>query len=193
MPNPFWNHQEHRLRFVWRIMLQVTLFLVGSGLASFAINSIIHMAMNHAAVSGSTQVQNEQYFQTIVAPIILCFAMVFSVWAMGQIFENRNFNNLGFHFNNAWWKDFAFGSGLGVGLILSIFLFELASGWISVEGYLARRISGLSFFDGIISSVVLYICVGIYEELWREVTCCETWLNRLTLRRLARKLRSGLH
>jgi membrane protease YdiL (CAAX protease family) len=46
-----------------------------------------------------------------------------------------------------------------------IFAAELAAGWITVTGTMQSLRSGTGFWTGILSWVIVFLCVGIYEEM----------------------------
>jgi len=93
-------------------------------------------------------------------------ALTFSIWLAGRILDRRRFVDFGFKFNRGWWLDFLFGLGLGASLMLVIFLIELASGWITIEGYFYKQNPAQSFIGAITIPLIIFIVVGFYEELF---------------------------
>ena len=139
---------EGRLRAGWRLLFQ---FLMNYTAAAFvgslllAAGTVRSSSPNVALYAGAALVA------------------VASVWVAGRFLDRRPFSGFGLRLNRAWWSDFGFGLLLGASLISGIFLVELAAGWITVTGTL-RAVDG-AFFPAILAPVVLFLCVGFYEEL----------------------------
>jgi membrane protease YdiL (CAAX protease family) len=93
-------------------------------------------------------------------------SMIFSVWISGKYLDRRSFRDFWFHFNSVWIRDFVFGLLLGVLLMIFIFLVELAAGWIRVDGFFQANDPDFTFVTGTLSALILFLCVGINEELW---------------------------
>lgn len=88
-----------------------------------------------------------------------------SVLLAARWFDRRSTASLGMRIDRAWWIDLLIGGGIGILLMSAIFLVELAAGWIQVEGFLAPADDG-RFIVPLLSGIVLFLCVGISEELW---------------------------
>lgn len=174
MKNPFYNHEQKRLRALWRILIQGGLFLVGLTLISTVLGVIAMLIM---AASGQADLElllNQDALMEVfmslgggwffalngvgtVVVIILTFLLA------GWLLDRRKFMDFGFHFSRQWWLDLVFGLGLGAILMLLIFLIELAAGWITIES--TFRTIGNSFLSSWLAALVGFICVGIYEEM----------------------------
>jgi membrane protease YdiL (CAAX protease family) len=86
-----------------------------------------------------------------------------TVWLAGRLLDRRPFVGFGLHFGGAWWADFAFGLGLGAALMTTIFGVQRALGWVSVtESFVSP---GTGFLMGLFPPLVIFVCVGISEEL----------------------------
>ena len=87
-----------------------------------------------------------------------------SVWLAGRFLDKRAFSDFGFHLGAGWWLDLLFGIFLG-GLLMSVIFFvELGLGWVGVVGVFETFGTGVSFLPSMLLPVVMYLCVGIYEE-----------------------------
>jgi len=139
---------EGRPRAGWRLLFQFSLYYTA---AAFVGSLVL------AAGAGRTSAPN------VLLYVGAALAGVASVWLAGRFLDRRSFPGFGLHLNRAWWSDFGFGLLLGASLISGIFLFELAAGWVTVTG--ALRAVGGAFFPAILAPVILYSCVGFYEEL----------------------------
>ena len=170
MPNIFWNKEEKRVRAFWRFFafLWISILL---GLLATAIGLGVGMAAMAGPVGGTAEelfaaavhAYNGLPFVLALDTVLNTLAVLATLWLAGKWLDRRPFAAFGFRFSRAWWTDFAFGLGLGAGLMGLIFAVELAAGWVSVDGFLqsARQPFGL----GIFNALVLFIGVGIREEV----------------------------
>lgn len=156
MINLFWNPAEHRLRALWRLLLQVGLLLVTLSLLGLVFSLIFgYFPGSLAPVSNF-----------LISPVTTLIGITFSMWLAARWLDRRPFVDYGFHINRRWWKNFAFGLALGAGLMLLIFLVELEAGWVKISGFFNSGVAGVLFIPAIFISLVLFVCVGFYEEMW---------------------------
>ena len=156
MINPFWNPTEHRLRALWRLILQVGLFFILSGLLTVIFGLFFQFPL----------VNQRQVYTFLITPVATLIGITLSMWLAGRLLDRRPFADFGFHVNRKWWRNFAFGLALGAALMTCIFLVELAAGWVTITGFFYNGTEGVSFIPAIFISVVLFVCVGFYEEMW---------------------------
>lgn len=158
--NLFRNPREHRLRAVWRLLLQIVLLVVVSGLSSVALILIAGVpfdGVGDAAVASLPL--------SLALSIVGLVAIVASIWLTGRFLDRRRFSGFGVRVREkGWWTDLGFGLFLGAFLMACIFLVELSAGWISVTGGF-QTVVERSFVLAIIDPLVLFVCVGIQEEL----------------------------
>jgi membrane protease YdiL (CAAX protease family) len=171
-----WNSRQRRLRAVWRVLIQGGLFLVGDSLLTFILG--LGVAAIFTARGGfSSGVNGTQDLSVFLASffsfsqlggtlfgLISLVMILLTCLLAARWLDRRPFADYGFHFSRRWWWSFGFGLLLGAGLMAFIFLVELATGWVKVTGFLKPGAIG-SFWGEIILAVILFICVGIYEEL----------------------------
>jgi membrane protease YdiL (CAAX protease family) len=170
----FWNSTERRLRAFWRLLVQGSLwFGLQIGISVVLVIVIVVVSM----VTGELPVQEfaGSYDQmldlmsrpgvTLILQISTLLITVGCVWLAGRFLDRRKFSDFGFHISARWWLDLGFGLMLGAVLMAGLFLLELAAGWITVEDYLVTRTPGELFPLAILTPVILFICVGITEEL----------------------------
>jgi hypothetical protein len=172
--NPFYNHEQKRLRALWRILIQGGLFLVGLTLISTVLGVIAMLIMSASGQADLDLLLNQDALMDVmmslgggwffalngvatVVVIILTFLLA------GWLLDRRKFVDFGFHFSRQWWLDLGFGLGLGAILMLLIFVIELAAGWITIED--TFHSIGNSFLSGWLAALVGFIAVGIYEEM----------------------------
>lgn len=91
--------------------------------------------------------------------------VVIGTWLITRLLDHRKFTDLGLFLNQAWWIDFGFGLALGAGLMTLIFAAEWQLGWVQVLGYQQVAYPGLPFGVAVLEPLVLFIAVGVNEEL----------------------------
>lgn len=138
----FWNASQRRLRTGWRILLFVALMF---------------------GLSFSLRLLPEGIPQAFSALCVLLLSFL-GTWIAGRFLDRRSFADFGWHLSPGWWRDFGFGLALGVVLMSGIFLVEYLAGWASITSTFTAP-EGTSFWLAILGPLLLFICVGIYEEL----------------------------
>jgi membrane protease YdiL (CAAX protease family) len=168
MLNLFRNEHEGRPRALWRLLLQFVLYAIGTALLA----NVMFAAF---VLFGETSFGNGAVERLAASPTFLAanamaslVATLASVWLAGRLLDHRPFSEFGLHPKDRnWWLDFGFGLFLGALLMTSIFLVELQFGWIRVTGTLETvGTTGVPFFPAILAPAALFLCVGIYEELF---------------------------
>lgn len=163
------NPQEGRLRALWRIILQAIFFLSGSALISIGIVLVGLIGL----IASGANLQNAQLYQSIARSPALQVAgaltsllvMLVSYWLAARWLDHRPWQAFGFHFGPRWWQDFGFGLVLGAALMTFIFFAERAAGWLTVNTVVHPPLTGIRFWGGILTYLVIFFCVGIYEEM----------------------------
>jgi hypothetical protein len=154
---PFWNRKEQRLRAFWRIALLVVLFgVLTIAIAFFGRVLTAGWLLNVRGYSSLINLMN-----VITLPI----AAVLSMWLAARFLDRRPFADFGLHLNARWWLDLSFGLLLGAVLMGSIFLAELSAGWLRITGSFQTVSPAAPFGLAILEPLVLFVCVGIYEEM----------------------------
>ena len=165
MLNFFYNDYERRVRAFWRLLFQFVLYTLGTTILSSLV--LLGFVLMNGALLGdevANSITSSPAFRATGAVTSLVVVLV-SVWVAGRFFDRRRpFSGLGLRPDREWWLDLGFGLFLGALLMTAIFLVELAAGWIEVAGTFETP-GGGAFFPAIIAPVVLFLCVGIYEEL----------------------------
>lgn len=155
MKSIWWNDLERRPRALWRLLAGITLFVGFTLCASLVLIGI------GIALAG---LQTDPYALerlTIPAELVGVFG---SMWIAARWIDRRPFAAYGLHLNRLWWLDFWVGLGLGALLMAGIFLVEWAAGWVSIDG-LWRTSLGLPFGLALSLQVLIFVCVGVAEEL----------------------------
>ena len=178
----FWNSREHRVRALWRLSGQLVLLVVlilplqiGVGLLTvilYVAREGIGSGQLADPQQGALGPQLLQQF-LVESPVLLALsslgslaAIYASVWLAGRFLDRRPFTEFGLHLSQDWWIDFGFGLFLGGLLMVVVFLVELMAGWITVGGILVTRHPDRSFLGAILWSLLIFVTVGFYEELF---------------------------
>ncbi|WP_273887291.1 CPBP family intramembrane glutamic endopeptidase [Rubrobacter naiadicus] len=144
--------ETSRPRALWRLLLQFVLWQILAGI--FA--GILFVSWRAAGGGGIGL--------SLVGFVANLPAVLVSVWLSGRFFDRRRFEDFGFHLRRRWLYDLLFGLALGAALISGVFAVEDALGWVKVRGTLESLLPGLPFATALLPVLVLYLCVGIYEE-----------------------------
>jgi hypothetical protein len=177
----FWNRDERRLRALWRLVgqlvlllvimlpLQVALSLLAFGLLAVQEGIPLDQLASPEAVerltTGVPQFVMQSPLVLFLSTAVLFVTVVLSVWLAGRLLDRRRFADFGFHFSANWWADLGFGLVLGACLMLLIFLVELAAGWVTVSDTFVTRNPQAIFPLAMVAPLVMFIGVGIQEEL----------------------------
>ena len=151
----FLDSVSGRLRAPWRLVAQFLFFLIATALLTALLN-VAGVFAN--SPSGSFAAL---YLAGSIASVVAIFA---SLLVVGRILDRRRVSDFGFHLSGGWFLDLGFGLLLGAFLMTAIFLVELSLGWTSISDTFVVVGSGSSFAVAILSPVVIFLCVGIYEE-----------------------------
>ncbi len=183
IPNPFWNREERRLRAGWRLLLQAILFVLLLGILQVTIVLVL------AALPGGFDPSELGAF---ASPLLLAagavaslIAMVLSLLVAARLLDRRPLPDYGFHLGPRWWADLGFGLALGALLMAGLFLVEWLAGWVVVAGTFRTAGPGVDFAAGIIASLIAFICVGFYEEMFARGYQLRNLAEGLNLRRVS--------
>lgn len=164
MTNPFWNSSELRIRAFWRILLQFALILLLGLVAEFVVPGIVRSPL-------------ESSLATLVV-------VTLATWIAARFLDRRRFRDLGLHLTPDWWLDLAFGLALGIALMGIIFLIEYALGWVIVTGTFVSWSPTQAFLPSLLSTLLVMICIGFYEELLSRGYHLTNLTEGLNLRRV---------
>jgi phosphoglycolate phosphatase-like HAD superfamily hydrolase/membrane protease YdiL (CAAX protease family) len=161
--NIFWNQAEKRLRTGWRLIAQLFLTVLFLSLFQAGFSVIA------AVISGTSLAPGTDWDPSVVgliSTIIAGLAITASVFLAARALDKRAISDLGLAFSRSWWREFAFGLGLGVILMTMIFLAELSLGWIEIETLRSSPPGGPALIAEITIALLYFIAIGIYEELF---------------------------
>ncbi|QIN77825.1 CPBP family intramembrane metalloprotease [Rubrobacter marinus] len=162
----FVNEHERRPRAPWRLLFQVFVY--------FAVQlafGVLALAVLALASGGSSEPPGggiglgSSPLALVLGGLLSLVAALVSVWLAGRFLDRRPFSGFGLGLSREWWIDLGFGLLLGAVLMTSIFLVELAAGWVRITGTFATGGGTSSFPLAILAPLVLFLCVGFGEEL----------------------------
>ena len=167
MKNPFVDERERRLRAFWRLLLQYLIYSNGTVVLAgvFGLASLAVFEGNGLGEGPGGTLAASPAFRTTSYVAASLVAAVAGVWLAGRFFDRRPFSGFGLRFDRVWWLEFCFGLALGALLMTAIFFVELAAGWITVTGTFETVGNGSPFALAILLPLVVFACVGFYEEL----------------------------
>ncbi|MGQ9500750.1 MAG: lysostaphin resistance A-like protein [Anaerolineae bacterium] len=159
----FWNLREQRLRAPWRLLGQLAIFILLAVLLTLFVAVVSGLT---SSTSQNPPLDHNLFSSSLMltSTLITTVAALASVWIAGRLLDRRPFLSFGFHLNRTWWRDFAFGLALGALLMSGVFLIEWAAGWITIGDFFRTDSPDKPFVTAFLTPLVLFICVGIYEE-----------------------------
>jgi len=158
----FWNPRQHRVRAGWRILVH------GAG---FWILLLVFEDLRHAAAGagllGSRISGSPVRLVVDELTVLVTYGLLIATLLLAaRYLDHRTPAGTGFHIDRRWWTDLGFGLVLGAVLMALIFMTELALGWVTVSGHLATATPGLPFWLAVLVPLIVYVAVGVGEELW---------------------------
>lgn len=160
----FLHGDERRLRAGWRLLLGVLTYIVAGVVAVLTVGFV---GMVGAALLPATRTQAlpfafaGQLFWNVAATALL----VVLAWYV----DSRTIPDVGLG-GDGWWPNLGFGLVLGVLMTSAVFAVELATGLLTVQDALVTRpglgLSGLSFPVAIVLTALLFLAVGVGEEMF---------------------------
>lgn len=149
----FWHYGEGRFRAILRLVLGLVLMALVTGGMQLPLGWLFNLLPVDVSIN----------LITGFSYVVLTGGVTLGVFLVGMLIDRRKFADYGLRFSRRWWQDFAFGLALGAGLMALIFGVELGAGMVTITGFMNGQ--GESFWAGMGLSLVLFICVGIQEEL----------------------------
>jgi len=165
----FINPQEHRLRAGWRLLLHAAFYfgLVLFGTMLVGVVAGIGLLLSGADMTDPNVIAGlaTNPLIRVASGLISLFVIFLSYWIFARWIDRRPFADFGFHLKASWWIDLGFGLFLGAFLMVLIFAVEMLAGWITIDGFFESTSPGTPFLLAVIADLILFLCVGIYEEM----------------------------
>ena len=99
-------------------------------------------------------------FYSLITLLLVVLAFIL----LARWIDRRPWQDYGFHFNTAWWRDLGFGLLLGMVLIGVVFGIEYLLGWEFIQGIIENGQPNLSFWQLLVDGLINYVLVGVQEE-----------------------------
>ena len=153
----FWSPNDRRLRALWRVILHFVLIFAGLQITSAILRPLFSGGESNSE-SGTGPIVN------MVALLMTGLVYVVVTIAAAKYLDRRSFSDYGLVWSTHWRRDLLFGLLLGGLLMGGIFVFELAMGWITIEGMFVTQMP-FPFSVAFLIFLVQMTLVGTYEEL----------------------------
>lgn len=141
------NEAQRRLRAVWRICIQLTLFFV-----VLLANAIL---MHYSKIFWPLR---------LVADSVYLVGSIAVLMVMAKHIDKRKFADYGLRINKIWLADLLFGLLLGVFLIAAVTMSMFVLGWIEISKIAVTNMS-VPFILAIILKFSTIAVAGICEEM----------------------------
>jgi uncharacterized protein len=152
---PFVEEGSGRLRALWRLAIQYWAYWELIQLFNQLVAAWLLAGSGGRSISPALP---------LASGIAKLMAAILTVWLAGRLLDRRPFSGFGFHLGGGWLLDLLFGMVLGASLITSIFLVELALGWVRVTGAFENYGADAPFAVSMLFPAATFVCVGISEE-----------------------------
>ncbi|MGI8650576.1 MAG: CPBP family intramembrane glutamic endopeptidase, partial [Rubrobacter sp.] len=151
--------ERGRPRAAFRLLVQFSIYFF---LSLLFISLLRGSLLILPGGSGSTSQTSSSLY--VAASIGSLVATLLSLLIASRFLDRRPFRDYGFHLTGDWFIDLGFGLALGAILMSGIFLTQLALGWVSVTGTFYSGFDRAPFVLGILPPLIVFLCVGVYEE-----------------------------
>lgn len=156
---PYWNRIEHRPRAGWRILIHFATWVLTYSLVQIATGSPL-TALIYDRVPDITDLTDR-----IVAQVVTLVLFMGLTWLVARYVDRRPFAELGLQMDRLWWQDLIFGLGLGAVAMAAVFGVEYGAGWVQIDAVFFVRVASLPFALAILGPVVVFLVIGITEEV----------------------------
>lgn len=170
---------------MWRLFL----FLMLLAAARLALDSLLANLLGaslESAMNDGGLIAQGSLARELIAMLVGALGIVLATLFAARFYDRRPVSDLGLQLTASWWRDLCFGLVLGALLMLLIFLVELALGWITIEDVFYTRLP-YPFWMALVSPLVLFLLVGIYEELMVRGYVMKNMAEGLSLKPLGGK------
>ena len=148
---------------MWRLFL----FLMLLAAARLALDSLLANLLGaslESVMNDGGLIAQGSLARELIAMLVGALGIVLATLFAARFYDRRPVSDLGLQLTASWWRDLCFGLVLGALLMLLIFLVESALGWITIQDVFYTRLP-YPFSMALVSPLVLFLLVGIYEEL----------------------------
>lgn len=159
-----WNDDEQRLRAPLRLVTGAVVFVVVVlvSLTVFARAIVAAGVFEPDAFETGAELTAGTLAVFSASIVVTGVAVVVSLWVVARYVDRRRLSDYGFRVDARWWYDFAFGLVLGAVLPTLMLAVGLAADWYRVTGFFVSEVGFAYAFTAV---VVLFVSVGVYEEV----------------------------
>lgn len=146
-----WASEERRFRMPVRLLL--------TGLVFVFVSVVLATTLRVASIGADAVGAIPGLILTGLSGLVVTVVVLVPG---GRFLDRRQLRDFGLRLDRDWWVDCGFGLALGAGLQAAVFGVGWLAGWFRVT---AAFVSDGSFAVGFASVLVLFLSVGVYEEL----------------------------
>jgi uncharacterized protein len=148
----FISSSEPRLRAGWRLLLQTLIMII--------LAIVLQLATELWLTPGKNG--NADLF---ISQILELITFTGSIYIARRFLDKRSFASLGLQVNKQTIVDIFTGIGITFVMMGSIYLAEVAAGWLTFESFAWQNESALNVVTGVLTFLAVFIFVGWNEEL----------------------------
>ena len=149
----FWNAEQGRPRALWRLLIQLIIWLL-----FLLILQLLFLLFTQKEINPDNVTKADIWLRLIS---LLGSLVVMSKWV-----DKRPFTQYGINLRQKdWWIDFGFGLFLGIIMIVAIFIIFFAADWVEIIGW-AEIPQEEAVTNNISLSTLTLFAFILFESLW---------------------------
>jgi len=163
-----WNERTRRPRLPWRIALGFVVLAVVTLSVEALVRLVVPVPIESVLALVTPGYPRERVVSALRGTVVIvggAGVMVAGAYLAGRFVDRRWFRDFGLRLDREWWVDLLAGLALGTVLMTGVFLVELAAGWVVVLDTFRIAQSGFAFWPWFGWSLVIYVAVGVSEEV----------------------------
>ena len=162
----FFSPTEHRLRAGWRLLAHLALLVVLYIVVAIFLGPL-------KTIFSLVETYTVLFLFDSIAALI---AITISIYLARRRIDKRTFTSLGLDWNRSAVRDLLAGIGITGSLMASVYVVELALGWLRFEEFAWQSEMPVVIAGGLLLYLAIYILVGWQEEL----LCRGYWLQNIS-------------
>lgn len=159
------NGDEQRPRAGWRVLGQAVVLLLMLVVAGPVLFAVLPW-LDAGDLAGVGAEELLLLGPAVLAPLFLLLlaCTIASVWLAARLLDRRPLTEFGLRLDRLWWRELGLGAALGAGLMLVVFVFQVAVGWVDVTATATDPASGPVGWL-LLGALVQFGAIGVYEEV----------------------------
>lgn len=183
-----WNERTRRPRLPWRFALGFVVLAAVTLAVDALARLVLPVPIESVLALVTPGNPRERVVGALKGTVVIvggAGVTVAGTYLAGRFVDRRWFRDFGFRLDREWWADLVAGLVLGAVLMTGVFLVELAVGWVAVTDTFRIDQSGFTFWPWFGWSLVIYVAIGVSEEvLFRGYLLTNlseglTWFDRI--------------